>query len=222
MQHARAVADEKLSLYRSKDVAARYDERWLGARGQARDRRKQRALLRALALLGNARSVLDVPCGTGRFTSYLRARGLSYLGVDAAPAMLGEARAKSPDARFVAGDLTQLPLADQCVDIALCIRLMHLVRDPALRAAFLRELARVSRIGVIVDFRSNRSLRVWLGAARARIGLRSKAPGALSFEVIRTEIEAAGLELRAFLPVRRVPLLSDKVVVVAVKRAPTA
>ena len=75
---------------------------------------------------------------------------------------------------------------------------------------------------MIVDFRSNRSLRVWLGAARARIGLRSKAPGALSFEVIRAEVEAAGLELRAFLPVRRVPLLSDKVVVVAVKRAPTA
>lgn len=209
--------DDKLSLYRSPEVARRYDERWSGSRGLARDRRKQRALLRALTALGEVRSVVDVPCGTGRFTEFLRSRGLSYVGVDASPAMLGEARSKSAGARLVAADLGRLPLADRSVDAAVCIRLMHLVRDPALRAAFLRELARVSRLGVIVDFRQDRALRVWLGRARASVGLRERPPGALPLATIRAEVEAAGLVLREFVPVRRVPFLSDKVVVVAVR-----
>jgi ubiquinone/menaquinone biosynthesis C-methylase UbiE len=209
--------DDKLSIYRNAAVAASYDQRWRGRRGQARDRRKQAALARALAHFPEARSLLDVPCGTGRFRGFLTARGLDYVGGDASPEMLREARHKSHDARLVACDLTRLPFDDRSVDVALCIRLMHLVRDGELRAAFLRELARVSRLGVIVDYRHDRSLRVWLGRARASLGLRHKAPGALKLETIRAELEATGLTLREFVPVRRVPYLSDKIVVVAAR-----
>ena len=169
----------------------------------------------ALALLGPARTILDVPCGTGRFTQFLAAAGLEYTGGDASPAMLSEARRKHPDALFAVSDLSRLPYPDRSFDVALCIRLMHLVRDRELRASFLRELARVSRVGVIVDFRQDKALRVWLGRARAKLGLRAKPPGALALEKIHQELEAAGLEVIASIPVRRIPYLSDKIVLVA-------
>jgi len=212
------LSQDKLTIYRSGEVAASYDRRWRGERGRARNLRKQRAIEVALRAFPGARSVLDVPCGTGRFTAYLLGRDLEYLGGDAAPAMLHEARGKHPAARFAAADLTRLPLRDASVDVALCIRLLHLVRDGELRLAFLRELARVARQGVVVDYRQNRSIRVGLARLRASVGLRHRAPGALPPAAIRAELEAAGLELRAWVGVRRVPYLSEKVVVAAAVR----
>lgn len=214
---------EKLASYRDPALVARYDERWSGLRGPGRDRRKQRAILRALASLPAVESVLDVPCGTGRFSRFLPSLGLRYLGGDASLAMLSEGRRKHTDASFAALDLARLPLADRSVDLVVCIRLMHLVRDAALRAAFLREMARVARVGVIVDFRQRASLRAWLGHARHRIGLRSKAPGALSHAEIRAELEAVGLQVSTIVPVRRPAWIGDKVVFAArVTTAPRA
>lgn len=218
-----AAQREKLASYRDPELVARYDERWRGLRGPGRDRRKQRAILRALASLPPVESVLDVPCGTGRFSWFLPSLGLRYLGGDASLAMLAEARRKHADATFTALDLAHLPLADRSVDLVVCIRLMHLVRDAELRAAFLREMARVARVGVVVDFRQRASLRAWLGHLRHRIGLRSKAPGALSHAQIRAELEAAGLQLSAIVPVRRPAWIGDKVVFAArVTSAPRA
>ncbi|HVS11559.1 MAG TPA: methyltransferase domain-containing protein, partial [Planctomycetota bacterium] len=89
----------KLERYRDARVAETYDRRWSGRRGLRRQRRKERAVLRAvdsLGALGPLSSVLDVPCGSGRFTELLRARGLLYVGLDLSPAMLLQARAKAP------------------------------------------------------------------------------------------------------------------------------
>lgn len=88
--------------------------------------------------------VLDAACGTGRHAAWLAARGHAVVGVDASPDMLAKARAKVPDGRFEAGDVTALPLPDASVDAALCaLALVHLAE---LRPA-LAELARVVRPG---------------------------------------------------------------------------
>jgi len=65
----------------------------------------------AMAAEFEARSVLDVGCGTGAFACMLAARGLEVTGVDPAGASLDVARAK-PDAqtvRWLHGDATSLP-----------------------------------------------------------------------------------------------------------------
>jgi ubiquinone/menaquinone biosynthesis C-methylase UbiE len=209
------VERDKLEVYRSPQVAARYDERWRGARGRRRDERKRRAVAAALERFAGARTVLDVPCGTGRFAALLRERGLGYAGADASLAMLEAARAKAAGAAWIQADLARLPFANRSFDVALCVRLMHLVRDRDARLRFLRELARVARLGVVVDYRQDRAARVWLDRARARLGLREREPGALPLEEIEAELAEAGLAVRAFVPVRRVPYLSAKVVVAA-------
>jgi ubiquinone/menaquinone biosynthesis C-methylase UbiE len=210
---------EKLATYRDSSLARNYDGRWSGLRGPGRDRRKQRAILAALESLGAATSVLDVPCGTGRFAAFLRARGMTYLGMDAAAAMLGEAARKHAGVPFFQADLARLPLSDESVDLVVCIRLMHLVRGPELRVAFLREMARVARVGVIVDFRHSASLRVVLGQLRHRIGLRRKAPNAQTVDELRALLTDAGLETTQVVYVRSFPWISDKIVFAARKKS---
>ena len=91
-----------------------------------------------------AGAVLDAACGTGRWARYLAARGHSVRGIDATPEMLVEARRKVPEGRFEEGDLTDLPLAAESVELAVCT--LALTHVPELAPA-VQELARVVRPG---------------------------------------------------------------------------
>lgn len=214
----------KLETYRDPAVAGDYDRRWRSAAGQRRDARKARALERALVRLEAATgeqltTLLDAPGGTGRFGALWRGLGRRAVAADLALPMLREAGRKHPDLPRVAADLARLPFHDRAFDVVVCVRFLHLVRDPAERARYLRELARVARAGAIVDWRHDRTLRVWGQRLRWRLGLRARPPANPSPALIRREMEAAGLRVLALLPVRRAPLLSDKVLAVAVPAA---
>lgn len=88
--------------------------------------------------------VLDAACGTGAVAQQLLARGHEVVGVDFSEAMLARARRAVPNARFIAGDLTGLPLPDDVVDHVVCsLALTHL---GDLRP-FFAEAARVMRPG---------------------------------------------------------------------------
>jgi ubiquinone/menaquinone biosynthesis C-methylase UbiE len=87
---------------------------------------------------------VDAGCGTGRHAGFLAARGHAVIGVDTAPAMLQAARRNVPDARFLLGDLSALPLAHQTADLVVCA--LALVHQPTLGPAF-QEFARVLRPG---------------------------------------------------------------------------
>jgi SAM-dependent methyltransferase len=208
----------KLEVYSSADVSSTYDRRWSGWLGRSRNARKARAIERALDVLGQPRALLDAPCGNGRFSALLARGERRYVGLDLALPMLRVARERHAAADYVAADLTRLPFPDRCFDAALCIRFLHLVRDPGLRIAVLRELARVSRVGLVADYRHDRTLRVLGRRLRHRLGWRDRAPANPSPERIRAEIAQAGLELSAWIPVHRAPWLSDKVLVVLRRR----
>jgi SAM-dependent methyltransferase len=92
---------------------------------------------------GLARRVaLDAACGTGRHAAYLAALGHTVIGVDSSPEMLARAREKVPSGKFHEGDLYDLPLDDDAVDLVVCaIALSHV---PDLERA-LTELVRVLR-----------------------------------------------------------------------------
>ena len=62
---------------------------------------------------------LDLACGTGDLAQRLAARGASVTGLDVTPVMLVLARAKPANAgiRWVAGDMTALPLSSASVDV---------------------------------------------------------------------------------------------------------
>jgi SAM-dependent methyltransferase len=85
---------------------------------------------------------VDAACGTGAVTQQLVDRGHDVVGIDISQAMLARARTSVPNAQFIAGDLTDLPLPDGDVDHVVCsLALAHL---SDLRP-FFAEAARVMR-----------------------------------------------------------------------------
>ncbi|NRQ35224.1 class I SAM-dependent methyltransferase [Nonomuraea sp. NN258] len=98
-----------------------------------------------------AGDALDAACGTGRIAAYLAGRGHRVRGVDSSADMLERARVRVPQAEFLQGDLTSLPVPDESVDLVVCsLALTHVPElDPVLA-----EFARVLRPGgqvVIAD-----------------------------------------------------------------------
>ena len=87
---------------------------------------------------------LDAACGTGRHTAHLLEGGHEVTGVDGSPEMLELARARAPEARFLEGDLRDLPVDDGEFDLAVCALALGHFDD--LRAP-VAELARAVRPG---------------------------------------------------------------------------
>lgn len=108
-------------------------------RNPARARRELALLLRVWP--GRAdESVLDVPCGTGRFATALPGR---WCGLDRSHAM-ARAAAAIAGARVAVASADRLPLADRSVDGVLQFRFLHHLAPDQARAA-LAEATRVAR-----------------------------------------------------------------------------
>jgi SAM-dependent methyltransferase len=63
---------------------------------------------------------LEAACGTGRHAAQLVELGHEVTGVDGSPEMLDLARTRVPQARFLEGDLHDLPVEDGEFDLAVC------------------------------------------------------------------------------------------------------
>lgn len=119
--------------------------------------REQAIARSALKLAGNPAVVLDLPCGTGRFWTLLaEQRGRTILAADNSEAMLRTARQVRKPRLLQRVELFQasafdLRLADAAVDCVFCMRLLHHLGDPAVRAAMLREFHRVTRDSVCIS-----------------------------------------------------------------------
>jgi ubiquinone/menaquinone biosynthesis C-methylase UbiE len=137
--------------YQADEVAEAYEEKRFSDGGHLVDRRERKAVLDAIAPAAG-REVLEIACGTGRFTLMLAERGAKVVGLDVSRAMLGQARRKAKTAGrsidFLRGDAARLPLPDDAVDTVLAMRFFHLADQPE---TFLREMARVARRQVVFD-----------------------------------------------------------------------
>jgi SAM-dependent methyltransferase len=150
-------------FYQDKAVAeSYYGERFTHRRGIQRDRALRKALARALPWVADARTVLDLPCGTGRFTEFLCERELSYFGADVAHEMLevlaGDHPARNLYSRLIRCDGEFLPFKDNAFDCVISIRLFQLIPQEA-KLAILKEMRRVSRQWLIVERMYARSMR---------------------------------------------------------------
>lgn len=178
--------------YQAAEVAEEYEDKRFSGGGRLIDRREKRAVLDALAPLDGKR-VLEVACGTGRFTVLCAQQGADITGMDISAAMLQEGRAKARSAgvadtlEFMRGDAARLPFPDDHFDAVFAMRFFHLADTPA---KFLSEMARVSKDHVFFDTFKRYSTRVaynWLLPMGSRL---------YSNAEVEDLLDGAGLTLR--------------------------
>jgi SAM-dependent methyltransferase len=216
--------DYKRDFYRSDQVADDYDfHRFSTPERQKRNARKWAAIRRALAQATGVRTILDLPCGTGRFTGALAREGFEVVGSDISHEMLKKAASvtsagmadgnPSSIRGYVQANAEKLPLRDDSLDCVVCIRFMMHV-DAATRMRMLREFARVSRRWVIVDYRHKYTFRYVLTHTFGKLGLGRTPLSRVSTRELHEEFRQAGFAIRDVVRVST-PLLSDKWVVLA-------
>ena len=132
-------------------IATTYDD--ARALTPARRRRWQR-LLSAHVDRTAVSLVVDLGCGTGRFSEMLAAElGARVIGLDPSEKMIDQARRKPATSPVVFGRASahELPLRDSCVDLVFMSQIYHHLPDPA---AVARECRRVLRTGGYVCIRT--------------------------------------------------------------------
>lgn len=129
-------------------------EAWYQTRGRRADHLEKAFLKRLLARFPQARSLLEIGCGTGHFTRWFGEQGLQSWGVDLSLPMLAEAvRLGSPPC--VRGDSLAFPFSSQAFDLVALITTLEFLADPV-RA--LGEALRVARQGVLLGVLNRHSL----------------------------------------------------------------
>lgn len=198
----------RLETYRTRLQSASEAEKYAtrferGARRRI-DRREQRAVRRIFAELADCRSVLDVPCGAGRFLGALSEGGRLVIGADVAREVLEYAQERStglPARRaFLWADAAHLPLVEGAVDAVFSNRLLHHLLEAEQRAVILREFHRVARRVVVVsffDYHAFGAARRWLKLLKGRRPRYDLQPSRAAFE---SELAACGLRVRARVP----------------------
>jgi len=174
--------------------------------------REEQLAKKALALAGNPASVLDLPCGAGRFWPLLcEQTDRLILAADYSDAMLATACAAQPQAaariRTFQTSAFDIALPDAAVDCVFCIRLLHHVAASEHRLAMLAEFYRVARESVIVSLWVDGNVKAWrrsrLDTRRAQAGRASQNRYVVARKVIESEFAQAGFGIAGrldFLP----------------------
>jgi len=205
----------KKRFYRDPAVALDYDfHRFGSGRRARRNARKWRTILAALKRTTGVETVLDLPCGTGRFTGHLAVRGLQVVGCDISREMMQVARDKTSSVDGVRGylqsDAERLPFRTDSLDCVVSIRFLFHV-DAATRVRILREMGRVSRRWLILDYRHRYSVRFLRWRLRGIFGLSRDPLPRVSRGQLEQEFRDAGLAVTRIFPVAR--FFSDKWIV---------
>jgi len=177
--------------YQADEIAEAYEEKRFSGGGRLVHQREQTAVLDALAPVED-RDILEIACGTGRFTVTLADHGADVVGLDISAPMLQQGRQKARTAgvadhlKFMRGDAARLPFPDDHFDSVFAMRFFHLANRPA---SFLSEMCRVSREQVVFDTfnrYSARSVYNWLLPMGSRL---------YSREEVERLLDGAGLTL---------------------------
>jgi ubiquinone/menaquinone biosynthesis C-methylase UbiE len=152
------------------DAAADRYERWYDTPKGHRVAREEQALISwLLQQVPVADRVVEIGCGTGHFTEWLRGRGTQAIGLERSPGMLSAMRRRWPDAVALLGDALHLPMRSRSVDAVLFVTALEFLEDPRQAVA---EAARVARSGLILVVLNRWSL----GGLSRRLGPQASQP----------------------------------------------
>jgi len=132
-------------------------EAWYHTTGKKAASQEKSLIKNLLSIYDNAQTILEVGCGTGYFTSWMKTKGYMASGLDRSRAMIREAQ-KAHHLFCVQGDAIALPFPSQSFDLIIMITTLEFISDP-LQA--LSESLRVARQGLILGVINRHSLLGW-------------------------------------------------------------
>jgi ubiquinone/menaquinone biosynthesis C-methylase UbiE len=136
------------------EVSSRYEDWYRTPEGRRADDLEKALLGELLGEFPGARSVLEIGCGTGHLTRWLREQDLAVVGLDGSAQMLAAARSLG-DGPYLRGDALALPFADKTCDLAVFITALEFLARPGQTLA---EALRVSRQGLVLGVLNRWSL----------------------------------------------------------------
>lgn len=84
---------------------------------------------------------IDIGCGGGRYTMYLKDRGANVLAIDRYPQMIGDVKQKGIN--FVTAEMDKIPVRDESYDLVLSIGVLH---NAVTKEEYHRALSEIYRI----------------------------------------------------------------------------
>ena len=144
---------------------------------------ERRALLRALEIAGFPDSIVDIPCGAGRFwPTLVRWCAGPITAMDISSSMINVAlREASAGVRkrvkATTSSVFDIQLPDKSVESAISLRFFHHLARRRERLAALSELRRVALDTVIVSIWTDGNLSAWINRAQPRQNLLIKGKG---------------------------------------------
>ena len=156
------------------------------------------------------RRLADIGGGTGNYARALRDEGWDPVVLDREPAMLARAAAKG--LATIEADAQRLPLADESLDAAMLVSMLHHVENPAAALAEARRILRPGgRLALMVftreDVEANwlsdyfPSTRAWMLESHPTCAeLMAMLPGARHIEVVFRDLEDGSLAALSAFP----------------------
>ncbi|MFC7058132.1 class I SAM-dependent methyltransferase [Halovenus salina] len=181
--------------YQAEDVAEAYDDKRFSQGGRLINDREKQAVLDAVAPVED-KKMLEIACGTGRFTAMLAELGANIVGLDISAAMLQQGRERAQAAgvdnqlEYLRGDAARLPFPDNHFDTVIAMRFFHLMDEPE---PFIKEMRRVASDQIFFDTfnrTSARSLYTWALPMGSRLYSRtevSRLLGAAELTLVNAE-----------------------------------
>lgn len=157
--------------YQSWDGARAYNTRYEERKGRT-TRRESAVLQKFLSRWPDSETVLDVPCGSGRLSHAIGAFTHTLIEMDISPGQISYGRRYGRTGTpqlWVRASALQIPLKDNSVDGAVCIRLSHHLYTQEEKEKLLSELLRVSKRFVIFYFVDGESIKNTLRRWRDRL-----------------------------------------------------
>ena len=96
-----------------------------------------------------ATPVIDLGCGTGKFTRLLESRNATVVGVEPLPAMLATFRERCPATPVVGGVAEALPITDAWADVVTCASAFHWFDHARALPEIHRVLRPGGRLGIV-------------------------------------------------------------------------
>lgn len=171
--------------------------------------KKEHKILKKIfgSIEGKNISILDVPCGYGRFSELLLKRSSNLTSADISFPMVLATRRYAPftnsNHHFLVGDIKHLPLKENSFDCIITIRLFQHILNSSIRCQILKELHRVAKKIVIISFyRYNilHSIERWI---RCRTKNIKKRIIMLPLDDFVKELNSVGFKVLNLFPVMR-------------------